>query len=256
MKCLLMSAIFVFLSCFNCGLVSANEPLAGDFRNDEINDEKSSMFQSVQRPDQSRFHVGMKVGVNRLGFALKTIENPEELGFNEIKPVWGLGFHIGLLFNLNLTPRTSIRLVPTFAFGERYIEYENTEASGFARIQRQTPEPYLVQLPFHIKYRFVEIGENTGIYTIGGMKYSYDSSSSEGMRTAAEPLLVRVAQQNIGFEVGLGFERQLSMITLSTEIKYAMGSQNIIREGEEYPRYYEAIDRLSSRAIMLSLIIE
>ncbi len=257
MKYISRLIISLFIFCFSCDILPANEPLMVATHNHKIEKEQSNMLPLKPNPDQSRFHAGLTTGVSRMGFELQTVDNLEELGFNEIRAGWGFGFHVGLLFNLNLTPKTSIRLVPSIVFGERFVEYYHTGAPGVVIIPtRQNFDVTLLQFPLHLKYNFVEVGKNTEIYAIGGMKYSYDLRSNEGMQSESEGMFIIVSQQDIGAEAGLGFERQLSRIKLSMEIKYAIGLKNIVLETEHHPRFYEAIDHLSSRAIMLSLIVK
>ena len=97
---------------------------------------------------------------------------------------------------------------------------------------------------------------NTRVYVLGGFKYSHDLASIE-RGVDADDILARVARNDMHYEIGVGFDHYFYYFKLSGELKASFGMFNLIRPGDEdFMNYYDSIDRLNSRSIMISFTFE
>lgn len=217
-------------------------------------------FQNILEHDLRPYHFGFTLGLNTLGFAVKPATDLRNLSFHGqdslkyVLPQYDYGFHVGIVSNLKLNQYFDLRFIPTFAFGDRYIDYYDGEFED-GHNDRQLMDPYLLDFPLHIKYKSARM-TNTRVYVIGGVKYSYDLRSFEGRRPGDDELFIRTRQHDWHYELGVGFDHYFYYFKFSTEIKASFGLRNLVLPGEEASRYYDSIDRLNSRSIMISFLFE
>ena len=219
-------------------------------------------FQNILEHDLRPYHFGFTVGVNTLDFALQPqINLNDEYGFTYVLPTQDYGFHVGIVSNLKLHRYFDLRFIPTFSFGDRYIDfYEDDYDQGYK--YRQELSPYFLDFPLHIKYKSARM-TNTRAYVIGGVKYSYDLGSYEGRQAGGDnPLFLRTAQNDFHYEIGVGFDHYFHYFKFSTEIKASFGFRNLVLDGvvdsvfDSQERHWNSIDRLNSRSIMISFLFE
>jgi hypothetical protein len=218
-------------------------------------------FQNILEHDQRPYHFGFTVGVNTLDFALSPKQKlSQDYQFTHILPSQDYGVHIGIVSNLKLNQYFDLRFIPTFAFGDRYIDYYEGSYDAESSY-RQILEPYLLDFPLHIKYKSVRM-TNTRAYIIGGAKYSYDLGSYDGRSSTDDALYLRTNKHDFHYEIGVGFDHYFYYFKFSTEIKASFGFRNLILPGVDdtifgsEPRHWESIDRLNSRSIMISFLFE
>ncbi len=219
-------------------------------------------FQNILEHDLRPYHFGFTVGVNTLDFALRPEKYLNQIhGFTYVLPTQDYGFHVGIVSNLKLHQYFDLRFIPTFSFGDRYIDfYEDDYDQGYK--YRQELSPYFLDFPLHIKYKSARM-TNTRAYVIGGVKYSYDLGSYEDRRPGGDnPLFLRTAKNDFHYEIGVGFDHYFYYFKFSTEIKASFGFRNLVLDGEEdivfgaQERHWSSIDRLNSRSIMISFLFE
>lgn len=215
-------------------------------------------FQNILEHDQRPYHFGFTVGLNTLDFALWPEKDLQEYGFTYVLPSQDYGFHVGIVSNLKLHQYFDLRFIPTFSFGDRYIDYYYGDyEDGYT--DRQVLEPYFFpDFPLHIKYKSARM-TNTRAYVIGGVKYSYDRGSYEGRQPSGDdPLFLRTAKHDFHYEIGVGFDHYFYYFKFSTEIKASFGFRDLVLAGDDGldARYWNSIDRLNSRSIMISFLFE
>ena len=220
--------------------------------------------------DYKPYHFGFSLGFNQMSFALKPVESLYELNQNHledgaygplysVRPEPDLGFHIGIVSNLKITPMLDLRFVPTLAFGDRNILYEyqkvNSEELDPGTI-RQRFEATTIEFPFHLKFKSVRI-YNSRAYVLGGVKFTTDLSSNQYRDEGDEGVIfARSAKNDFHYELGVGLDHYFYYFKLSTEIKASFGMRNLIFPGESNPMFYNSIDRLNSKVIMVSFLFE
>ena len=207
--------------------------------------------------DERPYHFGFTLGVNSQNFALRPVEGmfeDPEFGFEYVLPEKDYGFHIGIVSNLNLTPHMDLRFIPTITFGDRYLEYYWLDdwQSGTPSA-KQDLELTLLEFPLHLKFKSARMN-NTRAYVIGGVKYTHDLASIE--LGVGDAILARIARNDLHYELGVGLDHYFFYFKFSAEVKASFGLTNLIRPGEEGFLYYNSIDRLNSRSIMISFTFE
>ncbi len=220
-------------------------------------------FRFINRPDYDYrpYHFGFSLGANVVNFAVR--ENQEFTDFRYILPEPAFGFNIGIVSNLKLTEHLDLRFIPTLVFADdRYIEYytgafNDGPAHNHHRFAENDPGVTQLDLPLHVKYKSVRM-PNTRAYVIGGLKYSYDFASTEKGSTsgAQDVLFVKIGKNDIHYELGVGFDHYFYYFKFSTEIKASFGLMNLVRMGDEGARYFDSIDRVNSRSILISFLFE
>ncbi len=223
--------------------------------------------------DERPYHFGFTLGVNSQNFALRPVEGmfeDPEFGFEYVLPEKDYGFHIGIVSNLNLTPHMDLRFIPTITFGDRYLEYYMPAPTGGQvnggnglsdwesgrPSEKQDLELTLLEFPLHLKFKSARMN-NTRAYVIGGVKYTHDLASIE--LGIGDEILARVARNDLHYEFGVGLDHYFFYFKFSAEVKASFGLTNLIRPGEvgpEFQKYYNSIDRLNSRSIMISFTFE
>ncbi len=209
--------------------------------------------------DHRPYHFGFALGVNTMNFSIKPDDDLQgEYGFEYVLPEQDYGFHIGIVSSLKLGQFTDLRFIPTISFGERYLEYyrpgewdpHDPDPGG-----RQYLEATILEFPLHLKYKSARM-TNTRVYVLTGAKYTHDLASIE--LGIGENILARVGRNDIHYEVGAGFDQYFYYFKFSAEIKLSFGLTNLVRPGEVAPinDYYNSIDRLNSRSLMVSLTFE
>ncbi len=214
-------------------------------------------FQNRLEHDHRAYHFGFSLGINTMNYALRPAENLRGVyGFEYVLPEHDYGFHIGIVSNLKLSKHLDLRFIPTIAFGDRYLEYYqpgNWEGDGRPRGGKQDLEATILEFPLHLKFKSVRM-INTRAYVIGGLKYTHDLASIE--LGVGEDILARVARNDVHYEFGVGFDHYFYYFKFSTEVKASFGLTNLIREGEAGQQYFNSIDRLNARSIMVSFTFE
>lgn len=222
-------------------------------------------FQNRLEHDQRPYHFGFALGLNTMNYALRPQPDlDQDYGFEYVLPEPEYGFHIGIVSNLKLGRFFDLRFVPAIAFGDRYLEYYLPDAnpgdpSTFSDWERRDPtddqdfEVTMLEFPLHIKYKSARM-TNTRVYLLGGFKYTHDLASIE--LGVGDDILARVARNDLKYEIGAGIDHYFFYFKFSAEIKASFGMLDLLREGELDPRYYNAIDRLNARSIMISLTFE
>lgn len=231
---------------------------------------KAFSQQNLGHYDYKPYHFGFSLGFNQMSFALKPVEslyalnleNGESLTYGTlqtVRPEPDLGFHIGIVSNLKLSPMLDLRFVPTLAFGDRNIVYEYQKpGSGDKGIGtvRQKFEATTIDFPLHLKFKSVRI-YNSRAYVLGGVKFTTDLSSNQYKDEGDEGVIfARSGKNDFHYELGVGLDHYFSYFKFSTEIKASFGMRNLIHPGEADPMFYNSIDRLNSKVIMVSFLFE
>jgi len=229
--------------------------------------------ENLSHYDHKPYHFGFSLGFNKMNFSLKPVESLYELNESTtdyadfgplytIQPESELGFHIGIVSNLKISPVFDLRFVPTLAFGDRGIAYEyqrqNSTTNNEPGIVRQLFEATTIDFPLHIKYKSVRIS-NARAYMLGGVKFSTDLSSNQNKDGSDEGGIIysRTAKNDFHYELGLGFDYYFQFFKFSTEVKASFGMRNLFMPGETTsPIFNNSIDRLNSKVIMVSFLFE
>lgn len=212
---------------------------------------KAFGYQNLQHHDDKPYHFGFSLGVNRMNFALRPVEK-QFPNIRNVFPEPSVGFHIGIVSNLKLDDYLDLRFIPTLAFGDRYVEFYTGGYGPDEWEVRQELEATIMEFPLHIKYKSARM-TNTRAYVIGGFKYTHDLASKDELEG---DLYLAVARNDIHYEMGVGFDYYFYYFKFAMEIKASFGIGELKRRVAGQDAFYDPIDRLNSKTIMVSFLFE
>ncbi|MEN9685183.1 MAG: hypothetical protein RLZZ28_969 [Bacteroidota bacterium] len=171
-----------------------------------------------------------------------------------IEPGTSGGIAMGLMATGRLSDHFQVRANPQLIIGaSKYIAYTlNRSKPGEAPYQNQTLPTTLVSFPIQLKFNSDRIG-NFRTYMLGGFKFDTDLSSNSTARNVDD--IIKLKTNDIGFELGLGFNFYLPFVTISPEIKISNGLTNI-HQLDPNLKYSNTINQILSRMVVFSIHFE
>lgn len=200
--------------------------------------------------DRKAIHFGFLIGLNNLDFKIKQNPNQNESLF-VLKSQSQKGFNMGVITNLRLNNNFDLRIVPTLSLAERRISYLIEENSIPENINRKI-ESTFIEIPLVIKYKS-ERYNNGRAYVLTGLKYSLDLASLRNINDEGLEL-VKLKQNDISYEIGLGIDFYLSYFKFATEIKGTFGLLNLLKDDDSI--YSNSIESLNSRGFTITFTFE
>lgn len=200
--------------------------------------------------DRKAIHFGFLIGLNNLDFKIKQNPNQNESLF-VLKSQSQKGFNMGVITNLRLNNNFDLRIVPTLSLAERRISYLIEENSIPENINRKI-ESTFIEFPVAIKYKS-ERYNNGRAYVLTGLKYSLDLASLRNINDEGLEL-VKLKQNDISYEIGLGIDFYLSYFKFATEIKGTFGLLNLLKDDDSI--YSNSIESLNSRGFTITFTFE
>ncbi len=239
--------VMIIMACFSSDMLSQNH----------------RPVKNLPQYDYRPYHFGFLLGLNKMDFALKPIEDLNNLDMNipghRFDTLYSVlarpeyGFNIGIVSNLKLGQKFDLRFIPTLSFGDRNITYEGVTEEGNTLVRNQKIESTLLDFPLHVKYKSVRM-TNTRVYVIGGFRYSHDLASDEDKDDPDAEVFARVLRNDFYYELGVGFDHYFYYFKFSTEIKASFGLRDLLKY--ENTVYTNSIDRLNSQIIQISFLFE
>ncbi len=211
---------------------------------------------NYQEVDYKKIHFGFTVGFNTMDFkftpTMNTFGTDSAILIPEINKLVP-GFHVAVVSSLKLNDYFDLRFLPGISLGQRNILFydKNNEVESEMKI-----ESTFIDLPFIIKYKAIRIN-NIRPYLIGGLNIRRDMARNKEFNED-EGIYIKLNPLDIYYEIGFGFDFYLAYFKLSTEIKYSVGTFNVVSSdaSEDFPRYANAIEKLNSRMFMVSFHFE
>jgi hypothetical protein len=211
---------------------------------------------NYQEVDYKKIHFGFTVGFNTMDFKFTPTLNtygvdsavlvPE---INKLVP----GFHVAIVSSLKLNDYFDLRFLPGISLGQRNILFydENHHVDSEMKI-----ESTFIDIPLLIKYKATRIN-NTRPYLIGGMDIRRDMARNKEFNED-ENIYIKLKPLDFYYEIGVGIDFYLAYFKFSTEIKYSVGTLNVVSSdaSEDFPQYANAIEKLNSRMFMISFHFE
>ena len=216
-------------------------------------DEIALNYQSV---DHKKIHFGFTLGFNTMDFDITPSMQPygpdsavlvPEL--NDLVP----GFHVGIVSELKLYDNLSLRFLPGISLGQRKILFYDGNQQVVSEMKIEST---YIDLPVLLKYKAVRI-HNTRPYLIGGINVRNDMARNKEFNED-EDIYIKLKSFDMYYEIGVGVDFYLAFFKFSTEVKYSVGSLNVVSSDayEEFPQYANSIDKIKSRMFMVSLHFE
>lgn len=172
------------------------------------------------------------------------------------EPLNTAGISLRLVAALNLSHRFELRFNPGLIFTDRPILYKlNPEYPGDfdqGHDVKKSVESIITTFPLNVKFKSDRIG-NFRVYMLGGVKADIDLASNAKKRKADDQ--VKIGKFSYGIEGGLGFSFYRKSVTVSPEIKFSSGLNNL-HDRNPVLSYSRVIDGIKSRMIIFTLHLE
>lgn len=192
------------------------------------------------------------------------------------EPAWGGA--LGFLASYNPTAHVSVRLTPSYVFGDRKVRYVfNTDAppvsknnpdylytydqfdeKGETGTAFKSVKSTLVEFPLDLKIKSDRFG-NVGAYFLIGAKYSIDLGAQRNIKeriTTGDRLnnTIYTNPNYYSFATGVGFTYFFDWFKMSAEVKYNQSFSNLnVPDNNLWSR---PIDNIHLRSLNFSLIFE
>lgn len=213
--------------------------------------QKHPHIENLPKFDLKPYHFGFALCVNKMDFAIKPVENyvNDSLFVIETHPQWG--FNIGIVSNLRLGEFCDLRFIPTLSFGQRNLIYTLQYDTTIVQTNKKI-ESTFIDFPLLLKYKSRRLN-NARAYVIAGVQYSLDLASQAKKKDRANEL-VKLKENDICYEFGVGFDFYFTYFKFATEIKMIYGTRDLLKRDNTV--YTTSIDRLSSKLFQLSFLFE
>lgn len=205
--------------------------------------------------DDLVYYFGLTLGYNTSTLHIsKSAQFLQSDSIMEAQPGSSGGIAMGLMATARLSDHFQIRANPQLIIGgSKYIAYRLSKGKpGEALFQNQVLPSTLVSFPFQVKFNSDRIG-NFRTYLLAGLKYDYDLSSNSAARNVDD--IIKLKANDLGFELGLGFNFYLPFVTVSPEIKISNGLSNL-HQLDPALKYSNVLDRILSRMVVFSIHFE
>lgn len=228
----------------------------------------------LQGYNEQPYHFGFILGINQMLFTLKTVDklstikwtgsqspdiSANSLSVRSVTARSAPGFSVGILGNLLISHYVDLRFIPTLSFGSRSLVYKiqafglNDQTSdSTVYTTKQLNSTYLV-FPLLLKYRSWR-RNNVGAYILGGVSYSIDLAAAKRTNQHLGKGVIKMKTNDVGLQVGAGFDFYTNYFKLSIEAKMIYGLNNLIIKENDI--YSGSIDQLHSKIFMLSFTFE
>jgi hypothetical protein len=200
--------------------------------------------------DNKTVHFGFLIGINALDFKL-TPKTQIDQQLYVIKSQNQKGFNLGVVSNFRLSRSMDLRAIPTLSLAERRIQYTLNENFILTDINKKI-ESTFIEFPLSIKYKSNRYN-NLRSYVITGLKYSLDLASQRNIDDEGLEL-VKIQQNDLSYEIGIGFDFYLPFFKFSPEFKANFGIINmLVNDGSIYSN---SLKDMKTRGFTISFTFE
>jgi len=207
--------------------------------------------------DALPYYFGITLGYNS-SFLHPTLSNKflQRDSVQVARPGASGGITLGFLGTLRLSDRFQFRINPQLILGgSKYFSYTlnpDSLAPNETEYVTKTLPSTLISLPIQIKFNSDRI-DNFRFYALGGIKFDKDISANSAERT--QQGLLKLKSTDFGVETGVGCNFYLPFVTISPEIKFSYGLDNI-NQPDPNLKYSAVFDKIQSRMISFSIHFE
>lgn len=196
------------------------------------------------------FFFGLSLGYNQTNF--KVYRSGHFLvsdSISGINSAYGQGFNVSVISNLKIGESIDFRLLPTFMFTNRILNYEIFNSSN---VLTRKGESVIVELPFQVRYK-TQPYRDVRAFVLGGVKYTFDVSNKNRNKEANE--ILRIAPTDYAIEFGGGVQFFMPFFIFSPEIKFSHGLNNILIYNNK-AETGRVLDKIFSRTWTISFHFE
>jgi hypothetical protein len=207
---------------------------------------------NLEQYDNKKLHFGFTLSGN-MG-AVRTDAKTSAFGkggdsLRQVRQESFPGIGLGAITNLRLGDFWDLRLMfPVIQFVQRNLIYNFPTAQKTIKIESAYCDASLL-----VKYKSAR-RKNVRAYVIGGLRASYDLSSTVKQTRGIDNPIVSLIPFTYGYEGGFGLDIYFEYFKFSPEIKICNTLNNALyKDGYIYS---ESIERLSPQLIQISLHFE
>nr|MBS0037786.1 PorT family protein [Saprospiraceae bacterium] len=196
------------------------------------------------------YYFGISLGYNSSNFKIShSTDFIKNDSYRLTEAINGPGFEIGVIGNLKFGDYFDFRMVPTFVFTERTIQYTavNSDDTHTERL-----ESVFVEIPFLLRFKSHPYKDKR-FYVIAGVKYNYDLQNNSRTRQAEN--IIQISPHDYQAVAGFGMQIFLPYFILSPQITFSHGLSNslIINKSLEEA---SVLEKILSRTISFSILFE
>ena len=203
--------------------------------------------------DEKAWHGGIHLSFNKSHFLFT--HHPYFLQRDTIMDVESVnnsGIGLAIYYTQKISNHFSFRTnLFDLTFSDKVFLYKESVA-GDTSLTEKKVSSITIGYPILLKFSSDRIN-NFKVYTISGIKFTYDLNSAKGARNAED--LIKLKKGDVSVEVGLGFHFYFPVFVLTPEIKLSSGLVNL-HSRDENLRYSNVIDKIKSKMITFSLTVE
>ena len=207
--------------------------------------------------DKKPIHYGYFLGLNQYDFKFEYINNfYKELNYKDISVIPKTGFVVGLIGDIRINEYLNLRFEPGLYYSSRELKYpEFTEFTKESDQRREIKSTY-IHLPLLIKVSAKRIN-NFKPFVIAGISTDFNLSSNQKNRNDNAGNIFRVTDQNLNYELGLGFDFYLYYFKFSPSLRGIFSFQNeLIPDADPTSPWTGKINKMLSRGIAVIITFE
>lgn len=218
-------------------------------------------FTQQQYDYTKRLHFGFVVSASALDYKIisskQTKRNWSDNAFNYFADVTALSPAMGVaaLMDYRINHTFSLRLQVGPTFGERIVTFYDADKDN--EINETMPiESVLIETAFLLKYKAMRHSD-VRPYMIAGLTPYCDVAAFRNFNEKRH-IYIAVNPFDVALTAGVGVDMYADYFKFSLELKYVMGTINAISSKSlyEYVQYPSVIEKMYSRAFVLSIIFE
>lgn len=208
--------------------------------------------QNLPKYDKQKVHFGFLLGINKTDFVIQRVPN-----FNLIDTLYTVesegqtGFNLGIIANLRIAENFDLRFIPDLAFSQRNLLY-TFYPNGIKTTTIKQIESTFLEFPLDLKFKSNRVN-NYRAYVVVGAKYSIDMVSQAKVESADKEF-VKLKRNDLGYQVGLGFDFYLERFKFSPEIKMYHGVKNLLVDDPKI--FSTSLESLRSKIFLISFTFE
>ena len=223
-----------------------------------LNAQKNEMFQPDH--DELPYYLGISIGVgmNKLDIERNIFFNNISANFaNQLTSAYGRNINLGLTGTLKLTDHFLLRANPMLLIG-------GTKSFRFSvnSVADQIDIPStILSLPLALKmqsnrYNMFGYRRMMRHYVFGGGKVDFDLSSSKQVNSyKGVPYKALLNGTDLGYEFGLGLSFYLRYVTISPEIKFSYGLNNL-KDNHSTEALFNNVNKIDANFIYFTIHLE
>ncbi len=204
-------------------------------------------------------HFGFSIGANIMDFGIIKAEDFfSTANFDKVYSVENdqvAGFNLGPIMSFRVGKYLDFRTLIILSFGQRNLQYRtivDNNTSGVLKLHTMKISSTYLECPLLLKYKSKRMN-NFQPYIIAGVNPKYDLAAQKKIKESERPK-IRLNNFDVAGELGAGLDFYLPYFKFSIELKYSMGTKNMIIY--DNTQYTKSIDRMTSNVWMLSFHFE